>query len=391
MTSQHTKQKANRYQDELHKTEAEKRQLTLETCTYCPKLCRDVCPVAIGESRETLIPTHKMSLLALAQTDQIPHDQELAEIAFACTNCGACTAVCKHDMEPASALFHKRHELLSQGITYGPITELLSRLQTHNNPYGPIDVPQTDDPQSPRPGVEVMLGCASSHFQPETANRFRQALEAAIRTKVGLYTDATCCGSATFGTGDHTKHQQLTKHVASTTKPLTQLVIADPHCYQHIAQEYPKSGVPFPHGLAPTVSLAIDIWDHALPTLSAPEHTTLAFYHDPPPLGRFAGHYDTPRKLLGRLGYQVLEFTRNRYHSSGTGAGSVYRWTNPTGAKQAANWVLDEVRQYAKQHEEPAPPVISVGETACSHLREAAPDLTILDLNQLVVDALLSR
>ena len=36
-------------------------KVALETCTYCPKLCRTVCPVSNAEPREALTPWGKMS------------------------------------------------------------------------------------------------------------------------------------------------------------------------------------------------------------------------------------------------------------------------------------------------------------------------------------------
>ncbi|MEO6600605.1 MAG: hypothetical protein ABIQ16_12065, partial [Polyangiaceae bacterium] len=36
-------------------------QKALETCGYCPKLCRSTCPVSNVEAREALIPWAKMS------------------------------------------------------------------------------------------------------------------------------------------------------------------------------------------------------------------------------------------------------------------------------------------------------------------------------------------
>jgi Fe-S oxidoreductase len=67
-----------------------------ETCAYCPKLCRHVCPVAVGTARESTTPTAMMTgaLLAL---DGIVTPAEGYASASLCTSCGACTEVCLLD------------------------------------------------------------------------------------------------------------------------------------------------------------------------------------------------------------------------------------------------------------------------------------------------------
>ena len=47
----------------------------LETCAYCPQLCRHVCPVAVATGLEAATPAKIMLVLLLAGRGQLPMDQ----------------------------------------------------------------------------------------------------------------------------------------------------------------------------------------------------------------------------------------------------------------------------------------------------------------------------
>ena len=68
----------------------------IEMCTFCPKMCRFVCPVADAETRETVTPTTRQTFLNLLRTGQLPLDEELSGIFYECTNCLTCRTQCEH-------------------------------------------------------------------------------------------------------------------------------------------------------------------------------------------------------------------------------------------------------------------------------------------------------
>lgn len=65
-----------------------------ETCVYCPRLCRSVCPVAVGSAREAATPTAMMTGPFLAVVGTLSQ-REAGALASLCTSCGACTSFCK--------------------------------------------------------------------------------------------------------------------------------------------------------------------------------------------------------------------------------------------------------------------------------------------------------
>lgn len=363
----------------------------LSTCALCPKLCRDVCPTALGEGRETLIPTHKMSLVWMAQKNTLSLDQDLAEVLFACTGCGACTAACKHEMEPGTILYQARERAHQTDVLPEGIKTLLGQLKTEGTPFGPVSQEAFEAVDtSPSPTL-LFTGCATNAMKPDDAATLLASLKERTSEQVALFAPSICCGSPLFAAGARQAHAAQTHKLLNQYQSIEHLVIADPHCYHHMITRDLEGNKHPTQQVAKRVSHLLEVYERILPVLSGDDEVKRAFYHDASPLGRFAGQYATPRRLLGRLGYQIIEFTRNRFKAQDSAAGGVYRWSAPDGAIRNARLLLDEVHEYTTRHNlDQPPPVVTVGETERSHLQQAAPDLTILDLNVLIARSLVA-
>src|SRR5690242_20582094 len=88
----------------MHLPLLDEQTAALETCGYCPKLCRAACPVSDAEPRDSLTPWGKMSMAWLAQRGDVEADSDLAATAWACTGCYACRERCDHRNEVAHTL-----------------------------------------------------------------------------------------------------------------------------------------------------------------------------------------------------------------------------------------------------------------------------------------------
>lgn len=78
----------------------------METCVFCPNLCRHVCPVAVGTAREAATPTAMVTIAWLGLGASPPADvgpSEALAAASLCVSCGACTAACVIE-RPVAAL-----------------------------------------------------------------------------------------------------------------------------------------------------------------------------------------------------------------------------------------------------------------------------------------------
>ncbi|MFZ5477932.1 MAG: hypothetical protein ACOZNI_14250 [Myxococcota bacterium] len=93
--------------------------MTLETCAYCPRLCRHVCPVAVGAAREAATATSMATVALLVSRRAQPVELGHAATSL-CLGCGACTSHC---------------------AVHQPVAELLRpyRARTAAEPLAPID------------------------------------------------------------------------------------------------------------------------------------------------------------------------------------------------------------------------------------------------------------
>lgn len=71
------------------------------TCTFCPKLCRHVCPVAVASGLESATATAMMTAAWQAVETGASADPDALA---ACLGCGACTRHCKHHVPVAERL-----------------------------------------------------------------------------------------------------------------------------------------------------------------------------------------------------------------------------------------------------------------------------------------------
>lgn len=64
-----------------------------DTCSLCPRLCRDACPVATGSAREATVPAWIGATLREWELGRLP-DAAALEAATACVDCGGCRDNC---------------------------------------------------------------------------------------------------------------------------------------------------------------------------------------------------------------------------------------------------------------------------------------------------------
>ncbi len=73
----------------------------LDACAFCPRLCRHVCPVAVGTARESATPTAIAGVVRLAEHGVL--EATLADQALdLCVGCGACTRYCALHVDVAA-------------------------------------------------------------------------------------------------------------------------------------------------------------------------------------------------------------------------------------------------------------------------------------------------
>src|SRR5580658_10404404 len=103
----------------------------LETCVFCPKLCRSACPVSNAEPRETVTPWGKMSLSWMTAHGDLPADRSHAAPAWACTGCFACRESCDHRNPVTEVLLDARDAFVKAGAAPAAVSRVLSAFARH--------------------------------------------------------------------------------------------------------------------------------------------------------------------------------------------------------------------------------------------------------------------
>ncbi|HEU5074259.1 MAG TPA: (Fe-S)-binding protein, partial [Polyangiaceae bacterium] len=284
----------------------------LETCGYCPKLCRAKCPVSNAEPRDTLTPWGKMSLAWFAERGDVPSDLAHADVVWGCTGCFACNTACEHDNPVVPTLLSARQHVRRHAAAPPGIERLLAR-HAQRSKYVAERVARASrqlslDDRSPR---ALLIGCGYWLNEPALA----VALSAAFRKLVGDFRlVAECCGAVHAGAGDTlglSVQRQRTEQALAGAK---ELLVYDPGCAMAVEHEAVRT----------VVEVVADSVDRLQPIPARVAALGPLRYHDPCQLGRGLGIYDAPRRVLARLaGQPVAEFRHRRRDARCSGAGAL--------------------------------------------------------------------
>lgn len=312
----------------------EARRKELETCVFCPKLCRSVCPVSNAEPRETLTPWGKMSTAYFAANGDVAADASFAAPAWACTGCRACREACDHRNDVAGTLYAARSAFVSEGVAPAAAMRVLEGWDEHRR--------QTREAaralaQTSKGGRAFLAGCTYTNKLPAESRD-------ALRVVQALHGEASvvdeCCGLPLLLAGDA---ERFRAHARSFAERFDGDVITvlDPGCAVALRVHYPEHGVQ----LSAKVRVLVEELAERVTELEAGACGDLGpvRYHDPCQLGRGLGIYDAPRAVLTRvLGGPPLEFFGHGPHAACSGGGGLLPVTMPEVAGDIAKRRLGE-------------------------------------------------
>ncbi|CAN5666071.1 (Fe-S)-binding protein [soil metagenome] len=313
----------------------EQRRKALETCVFCPKLCRSACPVSNEEPRETLTPWGKMSTASFAAHGDVPLTPAFARTAWACTGCMACREACDHENPVAGTLFDARSAFVTAEVAPKESESVRAGWDAHRARTKAA----AHATSTTAGGRKLLVGCTYLRKLPQES---RDAIEVAraIHGEVSLVDD--CCGLPLLLSGDRDRFRH---HVGALAERVGRggMTVLDPGCAMALRKQAPEVGAP-----AIDVSLLIEeiaATPGRFGKMSAGLEGPVR-YHDPCQLGRGLGVYEAPRQALTRaLGEAPAEFARARAHGGCSGSGGLLPTTMPETARGIA-------RERTREHDE---------------------------------------
>jgi heterodisulfide reductase subunit D len=297
----------------------------LLACLDCGK-CTGICPIAAAQG--------SLSPRRIVQK-AIRHDvKAAAEAARACLTCALCDARCPADVPYVEAVKAIRAELgpneRPEIESHCGIFSTLAKLQTTPG-LSPSRKDWLNDDLRTDPDSDTLLwvGCIPYYaaYFPDWAEDIAAMAQNAVRVlnRIGIVPavrdEERCCGHDALWTGDVDTFERLAKLNLEWLEktPAKRMVFLCASCALTFRKDIPerigtldKEMITLPELLA----------EHAdeLPT---EEKAAKVTYHDPCRLGRHAGIYDEPRKVIESLpGVELEEMAHHREGALCCGGGT---------------------------------------------------------------------
>jgi Fe-S oxidoreductase len=197
----------------------------LETCSYCPKLCRTSCPVSNALPSEALIPWGKMLTATMVAQGDLPGSAEVTADFWACTQCGACESFCHHKNPVGNTLALAKAALFGSGQAHPAATQHCAEQPAreaalHATAAG-YAAPGSDAPYT------LLLGCGAT---PEDVRPAVDLLTRWFGARPNVL--SSCCGADLAAAGDQQGARAKSERLAAeTSKPI---VCLDPECARQL-------------------------------------------------------------------------------------------------------------------------------------------------------------
>jgi dimethylglycine catabolism B len=290
----------------------DERRAELETCGFCPKLCRATCPVSEAESSEALTPWGKMTLTWYEARGDLVADRDLAALAWGCTGCLGCRERCAHKNPLVPTLEAARGVARRRGLAPRGSERALAAFANHRARAHGRRVAS-----NPKARAVLLVGCGyveQGGRELDDARRVAEALAGPVAEAEG------CCGLVARLAGDE-ERARIERRALLAEVSGRLLLVADAGCALELRE----------HGAVTLAELGATRLDRVKRLRDAPRAVR---YHDPCRLARGLGVTEEPRKILERaLGAPAAEFEKNRAGGACSGAGGLLPFAFPRAAR----------------------------------------------------------
>ena len=234
----------------------------LDNCTYCPKLCRFTCPVAVAGASETLTPRQLMLTANLDKTSRRRLNTDSARHLWACVDCRGCRSACDHDNDVATVLQEARAELWDGISPPEAVRQFVDAFVREGRPPDTTaTVPET--PAASRSAPTALFWSCQNTVESAAARANAVTLATMHLGPVRQVGATLCCGQPLWRWGAREAFATHARKVARALGDgLQTLVVDDPGCAHTFKDLYPRIGVTLPP-VRTIHSLLTDAkWDH---------------------------------------------------------------------------------------------------------------------------------
>ncbi|MFC2024779.1 (Fe-S)-binding protein, partial [Chloroflexota bacterium] len=315
---------------------------------------------------------------------------DLQKVAYSCTTCGYCDAVCP--LGPTEAFVALREDMVDRGVDPPEANKKVDEnVRIKHNFMGAhpearakwaegLNLPKNGD-------VMYFAGCYASYRQPDTAKAVVKLLEKVGINVAHLGNDEWCCGVPPLWNGERSIAVDMMNHNFESIKKsgAKTVVISCAECYRMLRTNYPEVVGKLPFEVLHVSEFLAQLVDKGKLKFNKLEGKIT--YHDPCFLGRHSGVYDAPREVLRSIpGIDLVEMDRHRQWASccGSGAG-VVATAYPELTKHCSAKRILEAKQVADTVVTACPRCVETLKAANKH---AGLNVNIYDLPVFVATAL---
>nr|WP_321466440.1 (Fe-S)-binding protein [uncultured Desulfobulbus sp.] len=244
-----------------------------------------------------------------------PNECEQLQLAFDCSLCGLCTAVCPQKLDPCGLFLDMRR----QRIALGPF---------NTRPYRPLLTYEALGMSSLFSWLDLPVGCSTVFFpgcalpgsRPGVTLRMVQHLRDLIPS-LGIM--LTCCGKPSHDLG-YTKafsanFNSIKRRLQAHS--ITTVITTCPNCTKIFRQYAPELAVQ---------TIFTLMADHQRPPVPRPTgHEREVVIHDPCPLRDDLRSQEATRILLHDLGFTAIPMRHERKHTLCCGEGGAVGFVRP--------------------------------------------------------------
>ena len=309
----------------------------VNVCTMCG-FCKSVCPSFKAIGWDSALSRGRIVLTYGLLVGDIPADDSVVENMYTCTTCADCVRRCPSKVKIVDIIELCRADLVKNGHMLPKHKAMCDNIVKFNNPYGEEkSVVETLGKKPKKAEVGYFAGCTATYRSKKTSQATMSILD---KLNIDYTTvDEVCCGSVLQRVGydiEDVKKYMKRNVDAIVSLGVKTLVLSCAGCYRMFKEEYPKYvDVPFK-----VQHMTEFLAEQDLKLKPMKEVVT---YHDPCHLGRHAGVYDAPRKVISMIPeveFKEMEFNRSTSHCCGGGGG--VRSAYPEESKRIASTRIDE-------------------------------------------------
>ncbi len=315
---------------------------------------------------------------------------------YACTNCNNCVQSCKFpfNKDIVGMIDAAREDMVAEGLVMPRVARFFQNIEAYSNPYRELRENRgrwADDIKvEPYNGQEYLfyVGCVGSF--DERGQRAAKALaELLLKANVSfgiLGAAEECDGNEVNIMGESRIFAMLRDKNSELFRKsgVKKIIALSPHSHHVFSNDYPDD---------------LEVWHYTSLLGALIEQRRLkpnsklnlkVTYHDPCFLGRHAGEYEAPRKILKAIpGLALVEMERNRENAFCCGGGSGNFYTDFFGGGENS-----PARIRVREAHETGADVMAVACPACAvMLGEAVKDeglaekIAVKDIAEILRDS----